>query len=66
MHDAIVTLDREVTCFGTAKRTGASLLFLANKLISVTLYVIACVGFTPLLQVGGQTSSMHRLSAMNR
>ncbi|KAI0695345.1 hypothetical protein C8T65DRAFT_833181 [Cerioporus squamosus] len=44
-YDALVTFDREVACFWTAKRTGASLLFFANKYISMTLYVMGLVQF---------------------
>ncbi|TFK85773.1 hypothetical protein K466DRAFT_587843 [Polyporus arcularius HHB13444] len=41
IYDTLITLDRQVACFWTAKRpTGASLLFFANKWISMTLYVM--------------------------
>ena len=37
--------DREVACFWTVKRTGAFLLFFANKWISVTVYVLALLEY---------------------
>ncbi|KAI0694556.1 hypothetical protein C8T65DRAFT_584944, partial [Cerioporus squamosus] len=41
IYDAIITFDREVACFWTAKRIGASrLLFFANKWISMAVYVM--------------------------
>ncbi|KAI0714212.1 hypothetical protein C8T65DRAFT_726765, partial [Cerioporus squamosus] len=44
IYDSFVTFDREVACFWTAKRTGASLLFFVNKWITMILYVIGVVG----------------------
>ncbi|TFK83881.1 hypothetical protein K466DRAFT_602495 [Polyporus arcularius HHB13444] len=47
IYDALITLDREVAYLWTAKRVGgASLLFLANKWISMAVYVMVLVGFT--------------------
>ncbi|KAI0697854.1 hypothetical protein C8T65DRAFT_582330, partial [Cerioporus squamosus] len=40
-YDALVTFDREMACFWTAKWTGGPLLFLANKWISMLYYVVA-------------------------
>ncbi|RDX40556.1 hypothetical protein OH76DRAFT_1490192 [Lentinus brumalis] len=40
IHDCFVTLEREVACFWTAKRTGASFLFFANRWISMANYVM--------------------------
>ncbi|RDX49069.1 hypothetical protein OH76DRAFT_1556566 [Lentinus brumalis] len=46
IYDAFVVFDREVAYFWTAKRiSGASLLFLANKWISMAVYVIQLVQF---------------------
>ncbi len=44
-YDAFITFDREVACFWTAKLNGASLLFFANRWITVTLYVMTLVSF---------------------
>ncbi|KAI0711945.1 hypothetical protein C8T65DRAFT_739401 [Cerioporus squamosus] len=44
IYDAFVTFEREVACFW-AKRGGASLLFFANRWISMTLYIMVLVGF---------------------
>ncbi len=47
IYDALITFDREVAYLWTAKRVGgASLLFLANKWISMTVYIMLLVGFT--------------------
>ncbi|TFK91432.1 hypothetical protein K466DRAFT_452966, partial [Polyporus arcularius HHB13444] len=46
IYDTFVTLDREVACFWTDQRTGASLLFFANKWISMTLYILVLVEFS--------------------
>ncbi|KAI0697850.1 hypothetical protein C8T65DRAFT_832374 [Cerioporus squamosus] len=43
IHDTFCTFNREVACFWSAKRTGASLLFFANKWISMALYVMFLV-----------------------
>ncbi|RPD73265.1 hypothetical protein L226DRAFT_614179 [Lentinus tigrinus ALCF2SS1-7] len=43
IYDSIVTFNREVTCFRTAKWTVATFLFLANKGISMILSVISLV-----------------------
>ncbi|TFK94810.1 hypothetical protein K466DRAFT_475515 [Polyporus arcularius HHB13444] len=43
IYDAFITFDREVACFWTAKRTGGSLLFFANKWISVSAHVMDLV-----------------------
>ncbi|RDX40548.1 hypothetical protein OH76DRAFT_1490184 [Lentinus brumalis] len=45
IYDALTTFDREVARFWTAKRTGATFLFFANKYISVVAYVMALVEF---------------------
>ncbi|KAI0714139.1 hypothetical protein C8T65DRAFT_806409, partial [Cerioporus squamosus] len=41
--DAFITFDREVACFWTAKRTGASLLFFANRWMTLTLCIMNMV-----------------------
>ncbi|RDX48979.1 hypothetical protein OH76DRAFT_1483471 [Lentinus brumalis] len=43
IYDTFITFDREVACFWTVKRSGASLLFFANKLISMTYFVMMVV-----------------------
>ncbi|TFK91436.1 hypothetical protein K466DRAFT_482752, partial [Polyporus arcularius HHB13444] len=48
IYDAFVTFDREVACFWPAERTGASLLFYANKWIALTSYVMIFVPYAPL------------------
>ncbi|RPD59073.1 hypothetical protein L227DRAFT_550006 [Lentinus tigrinus ALCF2SS1-6] len=40
IYDALITFDREVLYFWTARWTGASLLFVVNRYISMTLYVM--------------------------
>ncbi|KAI0682958.1 hypothetical protein C8T65DRAFT_595699 [Cerioporus squamosus] len=45
IYESFVTLDREVTCFWTAKWTGAPLLFFANKWISMAFYFTTLVSF---------------------
>ncbi|RDX41568.1 hypothetical protein OH76DRAFT_1489391 [Lentinus brumalis] len=40
-YDVILTLNREVASFWTAKRTGASLLFFANKYISMSVIAMS-------------------------
>ncbi|KAI0719336.1 hypothetical protein C8T65DRAFT_736674 [Cerioporus squamosus] len=45
IYDAFITFDQEVACVWTAKRTGASILFFANKWISITVSVMALVEF---------------------
>ncbi|RPD58983.1 hypothetical protein L226DRAFT_572406 [Lentinus tigrinus ALCF2SS1-7] len=45
IYDSIVTFNREVACFRTAKWTGAKCLFVINKGISVTIYVLELVSF---------------------
>ncbi len=40
IYDAFVTFEREVTCVWAAKRTGASLLFFANKWLLMMYYVV--------------------------
>ncbi|RDX54038.1 hypothetical protein OH76DRAFT_1479098 [Lentinus brumalis] len=40
IYDSLVILDREVACFWTVRRTGASPLFFANKWISMTVFVM--------------------------
>ncbi len=42
-YDAFVTFDREVSCVWTAKWTGGSFLFIANKWISMLYYIVALV-----------------------
>ncbi|KAI0719763.1 hypothetical protein C8T65DRAFT_736329 [Cerioporus squamosus] len=45
IFDALITFDRDVACFWNTKWTGASLLFFANKWVSMTLYVMSSVEF---------------------
>ncbi|KAI0719766.1 hypothetical protein C8T65DRAFT_736332 [Cerioporus squamosus] len=45
IFDALITFDRDVACFWNTEWTGASLLFFANKWISITLYVMTLVDF---------------------
>ncbi|TFK84717.1 hypothetical protein K466DRAFT_588699 [Polyporus arcularius HHB13444] len=46
IYDTCLTFDREVAYFWTAKRIGGpSLLFFANKWISMTIYIMALVEF---------------------
>ncbi|KAI0712942.1 hypothetical protein C8T65DRAFT_695143 [Cerioporus squamosus] len=45
IFDVLITFDRDVACFWNSKWTGASLLFFANKWISITLYLISLVEF---------------------
>ncbi|TFK79452.1 hypothetical protein K466DRAFT_505528, partial [Polyporus arcularius HHB13444] len=46
IFDTFLTFDQEVAYFWTAKRiSGASLLFFANKWISIMVYVMGLVGF---------------------
>ncbi len=47
LYETFVTLDREVACFWTGKWTGAPLLFLANKWISTTIFVMDVAHFAP-------------------
>ncbi|RDX47438.1 hypothetical protein OH76DRAFT_1441859, partial [Lentinus brumalis] len=48
IYEAFVTFDQEVACFWTAKRTGAALLFFANKWFSMLYYVMsAATTFAP-------------------
>ncbi len=50
IYDTFVVFYREVAYFWTAKRIGgASLLFLANKWISMAVYVIQLVQFSSIL-----------------
>ncbi|TFK90946.1 hypothetical protein K466DRAFT_583251 [Polyporus arcularius HHB13444] len=44
-YDATITFDREVACYWASKQTGAAVLFLANKWISMTLYVMTLISF---------------------
>ncbi|RDX49138.1 hypothetical protein OH76DRAFT_1483354 [Lentinus brumalis] len=44
LYDMLLTLDREVAYFWNGRRTGAACLFLANKWISTTLYVLEMAG----------------------
>ncbi|KAI0704206.1 hypothetical protein C8T65DRAFT_696620 [Cerioporus squamosus] len=48
IFDALITFDRDVACFWNTKWTGASLLFFANKWVSMTLYVMSLVDFASL------------------
>ncbi|RPD52960.1 hypothetical protein L227DRAFT_424045 [Lentinus tigrinus ALCF2SS1-6] len=48
IYEVFITFDREVACFWTAKQTGASLLFFANKWISITCAIMTLVAFAPL------------------
>ena len=45
IYEFVVTFDREVACFWTGKWNGASLLFFANKWVSVTLSVMTLSRF---------------------
>ncbi|RPD56902.1 hypothetical protein L226DRAFT_615314 [Lentinus tigrinus ALCF2SS1-7] len=45
IYDSLVILDREVACFWTSRRIGPSLLFFANKWISMTVYVMTLLEF---------------------
>ncbi len=45
IYDTFITFDREVGCFCTATRTGATVLFFANKWLSMAVYVMALVGY---------------------
>ncbi len=68
VYDTIITFDQEVAYFWTAKRIGgASLLFFANKWISLTVYVMLLVSFAsfPSDKVSG-LSSNHGLSDRNQ
>ncbi|TFK91445.1 hypothetical protein K466DRAFT_660057 [Polyporus arcularius HHB13444] len=60
IYDAFVTFEREVTCVWTAKRTGASLLFFANKWLLMMYYVVLLFQHATFLsdQVG---SSLHAI-----
>ncbi len=42
-HDAFITFDREVACVWKARLTGASLLFFANRWITVMLYAMSLI-----------------------
>lgn len=44
----VVTLDREVASFWTAKWAGAPLLFFANKWISIAISVMSLVSYASL------------------
>ncbi|TFK83873.1 hypothetical protein K466DRAFT_602488 [Polyporus arcularius HHB13444] len=44
LYDTLITLDREVAYFWNGRSTGAACLFLANKWISTTLYVLEMAG----------------------
>ncbi|KAI0694583.1 hypothetical protein C8T65DRAFT_55222 [Cerioporus squamosus] len=48
LYEALITFDREVACFWTVKkRSGATLLFYANKWISMTFYLLVFNNFAP-------------------
>ena len=47
LYEVFLTSDREVQSYWTTKQTGASLLFFANKWISVTCAVMTLVAFAP-------------------
>ncbi len=49
MYDAIVTFDREVASFWTAKRTGTAVLYFANKWISMAVYVAVLISHGSML-----------------
>ncbi len=60
LYDTVLTFDREVVYFWTAKRiSGAALLFFANKWISMMYYVMLLVGFAsfPSDKVGSLSQS---------
>ncbi|TFK85763.1 hypothetical protein K466DRAFT_600885 [Polyporus arcularius HHB13444] len=47
LYDTVITFDREVACFWTAKRMGASrLLYFANKWLSIAVYVMLLSQFS--------------------
>ena len=49
IYDAMfITLDREISCFWAAKWTGASVLFLANKWLSVANCVMELFDYAPI------------------
>ncbi|RDX47023.1 hypothetical protein OH76DRAFT_1485073 [Lentinus brumalis] len=60
IYDAFLTFDREVTWFWTAKRTGASLLFFANRWLTILYFVTVLVTFAPFPSdnVGSQSFAM--------
>ncbi len=45
IYETCLTLDREVAYLWSAKRTGASLLFFANKWLSMTVYIMMLAEF---------------------
>ena len=45
---SVVSFDRELACFWDMKWTGAPLLFLANKGISLVLYLLVLVEYAPI------------------
>ncbi|TFK85283.1 hypothetical protein K466DRAFT_495031, partial [Polyporus arcularius HHB13444] len=47
LYEYLITFDREVACFWTAKPTVAALLFFANKWMAILVNFFAIVGFAP-------------------
>ncbi len=67
IYESIVTFDREVAHFWTAKRTGASLLFFANKWFSIIFYVMLLGQFSyfPSDKVGNWSLSLRRYDTLS-
>ncbi|KAI0719741.1 hypothetical protein C8T65DRAFT_725181 [Cerioporus squamosus] len=51
IFDAFITFDRDMACFWNTKWTGASLLFFANKWISITLYVLNLIDLASFVRI---------------
>ncbi|RDX49179.1 hypothetical protein OH76DRAFT_560917 [Lentinus brumalis] len=47
VYDALLTFDRDLACFGKTRWTAASLLFFANKGISLTSSVLSLIWLAP-------------------
>ncbi|KAI0697836.1 hypothetical protein C8T65DRAFT_698010 [Cerioporus squamosus] len=62
IYDTFVTLDREVACFWTLERIGASLLFFASKWLPLAYYVMELVSFTSF---PSDQSSGYRVTPIN-
>ncbi|RDX54018.1 hypothetical protein OH76DRAFT_1415535 [Lentinus brumalis] len=67
IYESIVTFDREVAHFWTAKCTGASLLFFANKWFSIIFYVMLLGQFSyfPSDKVGNWSLSLRRYDTLS-
>ncbi|TFK91438.1 hypothetical protein K466DRAFT_582816 [Polyporus arcularius HHB13444] len=59
IHDCFITFEQEVTCFWTAKRTGASFLFFANRWISMANYVMTLVALVVPFSCGSFQQAMY-------